>query len=56
MGGSQTSSLASLPKISKNYESTTATTSIVFHTIRQFSANLKNPSLRDLPKASRGNP
>ena len=39
-GRSQTISLVSRPKFSKNYESTTAITSIVFCTIRQFDTNL----------------
>ncbi|MGX3010306.1 hypothetical protein ACWIUD_01910 [Helicobacter sp. 23-1044] len=47
MGGSQTASLASLPKIIKNYESHTAITSIV---ICDSKSALISPSLRVLAK------
>ncbi|MGX2982569.1 hypothetical protein [Helicobacter sp. 23-1045] len=43
-GRSQTASLVSRPKFSKNYESTTAITSIV---LRKANQSAKNPSLRD---------
>ena len=49
----RTQSPLSLCRFTKNYESTTAITSIV---IRKANQIAKLPSLRDLPKASRGNP
>ncbi|MGX3010304.1 hypothetical protein ACWIUD_01900 [Helicobacter sp. 23-1044] len=47
MGGSQTPSLASLPKIIKSYESHTAITSIVFNANCHFERSEKSPSLRE---------
>ena len=47
----RTQSPLSLCRFTKNYESTTAITSIVFHAIRRFDTNLKFSSLRGSGKA-----
>ncbi|MGX2981628.1 hypothetical protein [Helicobacter sp. 23-1045] len=58
-GRSQTASLVSRPKFAKNYKTSTAITSIVICYCKLFchiERSEISPSLRDLPKANRGNP